>query len=80
MLILFHIYSYVLDRRKAQGDLQISRAMATVLHELECKADKRFRLALGSFIEEYNNKVQIISLDEDTSEFSAKRYTEYLFS
>jgi len=31
-----------------------------------------FRLALGSFVEEYNNKVQIVSLDEDTSEFSAK--------
>ena len=28
--------------------------------------------ALGSFVEEYNNKVQIVSLDEDTSEFSAK--------
>lgn len=39
------------------------------------RPDKRFRLALGSFVEEYNNKVQIISLDEDTSEFSAKRYT-----
>lgn len=37
------------------------------------RPDKRFRLALGSFIEEYNNKVQVISLDEDTSEFSAKR-------
>lgn len=36
------------------------------------RPDKRFRLALGSFVEEYNNKVQIISLDEDTSEFSAK--------
>jgi hypothetical protein len=32
----------------------------------------RFRLALGSFVEEYNNKVQVVSLDEDTSEFSAK--------
>lgn len=41
------------------------------------RPDKRFRLALGSFIEEYNNKVQIISLDEDTSEFSAKRYVIY---
>lgn len=38
------------------------------------RPDKRFRLALGSFVEEYNNKVQIVSLDEDTSEFSAKRY------
>lgn len=30
------------------------------------------RLALGSFVEEYNNKVLIVSLDEDTSDFSAK--------
>ena len=36
------------------------------------RPDKRFRLALGSFVEEYNNKVQIVSLDEDTSEFTAK--------
>lgn len=43
------------------------------------RPDKRFRLALGSFIEEYNNKVQIISLDEDTSEFSAKRYSDNYF-
>lgn len=41
------------------------------------RPDKRFRLALGSFIEEYNNKVQIISLDEETSEFSAKRYANF---
>lgn len=42
------------------------------------RPDKRFRLALGSFIEEYNNKVQIISLDEETSEFSAKRYGNHM--
>lgn len=36
------------------------------------RQDRRFRLALGSFVEEYNNKVQIVSLDEETSEFSAK--------
>lgn len=36
------------------------------------RPDKRFRLALGSFVEEYNNKVQVVSLDEDTSEFVAK--------
>ncbi|KAK8787882.1 hypothetical protein V5799_022342, partial [Amblyomma americanum] len=36
------------------------------------RPDRRFRLALGSFIEEYNNKVQLVSLDEDTSEFLAK--------
>ena len=32
----------------------------------------KFRLALGSFVEEYNNKVQIVSLDENASEFAAK--------
>ena len=36
------------------------------------RPDKRFRLALGSFVEEYNNKVQIVSLDENASEFAAK--------
>lgn len=36
------------------------------------RPDKRFRLALGSFVEEYNNKVQIVALDEDASEFAAK--------
>jgi len=36
------------------------------------RPDKRFRLALGSFVEEYNNKVQIVSLDEDSSEFVPK--------
>lgn len=33
---------------------------------------KYFRLAIGSFVEEYNNKVQIVSLDEEVSEFSPK--------
>ncbi len=36
------------------------------------RPDKRFRLALGSFVEEYNNKVQIVSLDEEKSEFVAR--------
>nr|SVE69796.1 EOG090X060Z [Eubosmina coregoni] len=36
------------------------------------RPDKRFRLAIGSFVEEYNNKVQVISLDEDSAEFSPK--------
>lgn len=36
------------------------------------RPDKRFRLALGSFIEEYNNKVQIVTLDEENSEFYSK--------
>merc|ERR1719245_183264 len=31
------------------------------------RPDKRFRLALGSFVEEYNNRVQIVALDEATS-------------
>lgn len=33
------------------------------------RQDKRFRLALGSFVEEYSNKVEIITLDEETGEF-----------
>lgn len=33
------------------------------------RPDKRFRLAVGSFIEDYNNKVQIIYLDDDQGEF-----------
>ncbi|KAK2157381.1 hypothetical protein LSH36_193g13056 [Paralvinella palmiformis] len=36
------------------------------------RPDKRFRLALGSFVEEYNNKVQIVSLDEETSDFMSR--------
>lgn len=36
------------------------------------RPDKRFRLALGSFIEEYNNKVQIVMLDEDSGDFTAR--------
>ncbi|PIK39454.1 WD repeat-containing protein 68 [Apostichopus japonicus] len=35
------------------------------------RPDKRFRLAVGSFVEEYNNKVQIVALNEETSEFAA---------
>lgn len=36
------------------------------------RPDKRFRLALGSFIEEYNNKVQIVALHESSYEFYCK--------
>ncbi|CDS43003.1 WD repeat containing protein 68 [Echinococcus multilocularis] len=36
------------------------------------RQDKRFRLAVGSFIEEYNNKIQIITLDEEQGEFVAQ--------
>lgn len=36
------------------------------------RADKKFRLALGSFVEEYSNKVQVVSLDEDSGNFINK--------
>lgn len=36
------------------------------------RPDKHFRLAVGSFLEDYVNKVQIITLDEDASQFSVK--------
>ncbi|KAG5445158.1 hypothetical protein CRM22_006621 [Opisthorchis felineus] len=36
------------------------------------RPDRRFRLAIGSFIEEYNNEVQVICLDEDQGEFSVQ--------
>jgi len=37
-----------------------------------CKTEPqfKFRLAIGSFIEEYNNKISIIQLHEDQGEFS----------
>eukprot|EP00740_Mantoniella_antarctica_P025077 CAMPEP_0198686210 /NCGR_PEP_ID=MMETSP1468-20131203/14617_1 /TAXON_ID=1461545 /ORGANISM="Mantoniella sp, Strain CCMP1436" /LENGTH=209 /DNA_ID=CAMNT_0044432175 /DNA_START=321 /DNA_END=951 /DNA_ORIENTATION=+ len=35
------------------------------------RADKPFRLAIGSFVEEYSNKVEIITLDEDRGTFPA---------
>jgi hypothetical protein len=34
------------------------------------RPDKKFRLAVGSFIEEYSNKVQVIQLDEESGEFT----------
>eukprot|EP00823_Brevimastigomonas_motovehiculus_P004066 TRINITY_DN2605_c0_g1_i1.p1 TRINITY_DN2605_c0_g1~~TRINITY_DN2605_c0_g1_i1.p1 ORF type:complete len:368 (-),score=101.76 TRINITY_DN2605_c0_g1_i1:20-1123(-) len=36
------------------------------------RPDKKFRLACGSFVEEYNNKVDIIQLNEETGKFSVK--------
>ena len=36
------------------------------------RQDKKYRLALGSFVEEYSNKVEIISLDEERREFPAE--------
>lgn len=41
------------------------------------RPDKRFRLALGSFVEEYNNKVQIVSLDEESSEFKSQAILDH---
>ncbi|XP_065831676.1 DDB1- and CUL4-associated factor 7-like [Oscarella lobularis] len=41
------------------------------------RPDKRFRLALGSFLEEYNNRVQIVSLDEEKGEFTLKSCFEH---
>eukprot|EP00850_Spirogloea_muscicola_P002265 SM000008S22354 [mRNA] locus=s8:1221008:1223399:+ [translate_table: standard] len=36
------------------------------------RRDKNFRLAIGSFIEEHANKVEIVQLDDETSQFKAK--------
>ncbi|VDM02978.1 unnamed protein product [Schistocephalus solidus] len=36
------------------------------------RPDKRFRLAIGSLIEEYNNKIQVITLDEAQGKFIAQ--------
>jgi len=41
------------------------------------RPDKRFRLAVGSFVEEYNNKVQIVQLDEDSGDFSSRSTFEH---
>lgn len=41
------------------------------------RPDKRFRLAVGSFIEEYNNKAHIVQLDEDTGEFSIRSFFDH---
>lgn len=41
------------------------------------RPDKKFRLAVGSFIEEYNNKVQVIQLDEETGEFAKQAEIEH---
>jgi WD repeat-containing protein 68 len=36
------------------------------------RPENPFRLAVGSFVEDYENKIQIISLDEDSGEFIEK--------
>ena len=39
------------------------------------RADQRFRLAIGSFEEEYNNSVRITQLDEETRDLKVLRFT-----
>ena len=41
------------------------------------RKDKRFRIAIGSFIEDYRNKVQIIQLDEDRGDFVLRAAFEH---
>ena len=41
------------------------------------RKDKRFRIAIGSFIEDYRNKVQIIQLDEDRGDFVMRSSFEH---
>lgn len=36
------------------------------------RQDQKFRLALGSFLEDYTNKVEIIQLNEEVGEFQPK--------
>lgn len=36
------------------------------------RPDHRFRLAIGSFVEEYSNKIQIVSLSNETGDFEMK--------
>ena len=39
--------------------------------------DRAFRFAVGSFVEEYSNKLQIIQLDEDKGEFVLKAQMDH---
>ncbi|KAL6048148.1 DDB1- and CUL4-associated factor 7, variant 2 [Balamuthia mandrillaris] len=36
------------------------------------RPDQKFRLAIGSFLEDYTNKVQIVQLNEETGEFTPR--------
>ncbi len=36
------------------------------------RIDQRFRLAVGSFLEDYTNKVEVIQLNEDTGSFVSR--------
>ena len=52
-----------------------SRAVAPrssyVIFVSQVRQDQRFRLAIGSFVEEYGNKVDIITLDDEAGAFPA---------
>ncbi|DBA98796.1 TPA: WD repeat-containing protein lwd1 [Trebouxia sp. C0004] len=41
------------------------------------RRDKKFRLAVGSFIEELNNRVEIITLDDETGRFSSDNRLQF---
>jgi WD repeat-containing protein 68 len=41
------------------------------------RPDQKFRLAVGSFIEEYNNRVEIVQLNEETGRFTPKAMFEH---
>ena len=41
------------------------------------RKDQKFRIAIGSFIEDYRNKVQIIQLDEERGEFVLRSSFEH---
>jgi len=36
------------------------------------RPDQKFRVALGSFVEDYNNKVEVVQLNEDTGRFHSR--------
>jgi DDB1- and CUL4-associated factor 7 len=36
------------------------------------RMDQKFRLAIGSFLEDYTNKVEVIQLNEETGSFVTK--------
>lgn len=41
------------------------------------RADRKFRLAIGSFVEDFSNKIQIVQLNEDSGEFDLKSEFEH---
>jgi WD repeat-containing protein 68 len=36
------------------------------------RPDQRFRVALGSFVEDYNNRVEVVQLNEETGKFASR--------